>query len=96
MHDACHALLAKGGHLVWLTAAPITDRGTDRGADRGVRVSRAQITDDAGVVATVLALADQGVIRPQIAAVLPLTQAAQAHRMLEAGQVSRGRLLLQT
>jgi NADPH:quinone reductase-like Zn-dependent oxidoreductase len=90
-HDACYPLLAPGGHLVWLTAAPITDRG----AAYGVRVSRAQITDDAGVVAKVLDLAAQGVLRSQIAARLPLAQAADAQRRLEAGEISRGRLILE-
>jgi NADPH:quinone reductase-like Zn-dependent oxidoreductase len=90
VHDACYRTLAPGGHLVWLTAAPITDRG----ADFGVRVSRAMITDDSGVVKQVLALADQGVIRPQIAGTLPLSDAAEAQRRLAAGEISRGRLIL--
>lgn len=90
VHDACYQLLAPGGHLVWLTAAPITDRGKEY----GVRVSRAMIADDAGVVAEVLALAARGVLRPQVAGVLPLAQIAQAHRLLASGQVTRGRLLV--
>ena len=92
VHDACYPLLAKGGHLVWLTAAPFTDRG----AEWGVRISRAQITDDADVVAKVLALAVKGDIRPQIAGVLPLSEAAEAQRRMAAGEISRGRLLLLT
>lgn len=90
-HDACYPLLRRGGHLVWLTAAPIRDRG----AEFGIRVDRAMIADDALVVAQVLALAAQGVIRAQIADTLPLDQAAEAQRRLAAGEVSRGRLLLQ-
>ena len=90
VHDACYPMLAPGGHLVWLTAAPITDRG----ADHGVRVTRAMITDDAAVVAEVLALAAHGVLKPQIADVLPLDQIAEAHRRLAAGEVTRGRLIL--
>ncbi|MCC5970285.1 MAG: NADP-dependent oxidoreductase [Pararhodobacter sp.] len=90
VHDACYPLLAKGGHLVWLTAAPITDRG----ADYGVTVSRAMIADDAGVVADVLALAAQGVLRPQVAGILPLDQTALAQDRLASGQVTRGRLLI--
>ncbi|MCB1342355.1 MAG: NADP-dependent oxidoreductase [Pseudooceanicola sp.] len=90
VHDACYPLLAKGGHLVWLTAAPITDRG----AAFGVRVSRAMIADDAEVVARVLALAAEGTLRAQIAETLPLDGAAEAQRRLAAGEVSRGRVLL--
>jgi len=90
VHDACYPLLAPGGHLVWLTAAPITDHG----AEFGVRVSRAMIADDADVVAEVLSLAAKGALHPQVAGILPLAQTALAHERLASGQVTRGRLLL--
>lgn len=90
VHDACYPLLRKGGHLVWLTAAPITDRG----AEHGVRVTRAMIADDPHAVAEVLGLAARGLLRPQIAGALPLDQAAEAQRRLAAGEVTRGRLIL--
>lgn len=90
VHDACYPLLRKGGHLVWLTAAPITDRG----AEHGVTVTRAMIADDPQVVAEVLALAARGVLRAQVAGRLPLDQAAEAQRRLAAGEVTRGRLIL--
>lgn len=92
VHDACYAMLAPGGHLVWLTAAPITDRS----AEFGVRVTRAMITDDADVVSEVMSLAAGGVLRAQIADILPLDQAAEAQRRLAAGEVTRGRLILRT
>jgi NADPH:quinone reductase-like Zn-dependent oxidoreductase len=90
VHDACYPLLAPGGHLVWLTAAPFTDRG----AEFGVRVTRAMITDDATAVAATLAMAATGRLRAQVAGTLPLTQAAEAQRQLAAGMVTRGRLML--
>lgn len=90
VHDACYPLLRKGGHLVWLTAAPITDRG----ADYGVRVSRAMIADAAEPVAEVLAMAAAGRLKAQVAGLLPLDMAAEAQRRLAAGEVTRGRLLL--
>ncbi|KPQ05595.1 MAG: Zn-binding dehydrogenase [Rhodobacteraceae bacterium HLUCCA12] len=90
VHDACYPLLAPGGHLVWLTAAPITERGDEF----GVRVSRAMISDDATAVAEVLALAARGIVQPQVAGRLPLAETALAHRRLAEGQVSRGRLLV--
>lgn len=90
VHDACYPLLVPGGHLVWLTAAPVTDRG----AEFGVKVSRAMISDDATAVAEVLALAAKGVVRPQVAGRLPLTDTARAQTRLAEGQVSRGRLLI--
>lgn len=90
VHDACYPLLRKGGHLVWLTAAPITDRG----AEYGVTVTRAMIADNPQVVVEVLALAARGVLRAQVADRLPLDQAAEAQRRLAAGAVTRGRLIL--
>lgn len=90
VHDACYPLLAPGGHLVWLTAAPITDRG----ADYDVQVSRAMVADDSAVVAEVLSLAAQGVLRPQVAGTLPLAETALAQERLANGQVTRGRLLI--
>jgi NADPH:quinone reductase-like Zn-dependent oxidoreductase len=90
VHDACYPLLRKGGHLVWLTAAPITDRG----AQYGVTVTRAMIADDPQVVAEVLRLAADGVLRAQVAARLPLDRAAEAQARLAAGAVTRGRLIL--
>jgi NADPH:quinone reductase-like Zn-dependent oxidoreductase len=90
VHGACYPLLRKGGHLVWLTAAPITDRG----ADYGVQVSRAMIADDPQVVAEVLRLAADGVLRAQVAGRLPLEKAAEAQARLAAGEITRGRLIL--
>ncbi|MCC6001183.1 MAG: NADP-dependent oxidoreductase [Pararhodobacter sp.] len=90
VHARSYAVLKRGGHLVWLTAAPITDEG----AAHGVRVSRAPITDDPKAVARIMALAARGIIRPQVAARLPLAQAAEAQRRQQAGEVTRGRLVL--
>jgi NADPH:quinone reductase-like Zn-dependent oxidoreductase len=90
VHAASYPLLARGGHLVWLTAAPITDRA----ADFGVRTTRAPIADDAGVLAQVLALGAAGILKPQIAATLPLAKAAASQSMQETGRVTRGRLIL--
>lgn len=90
VHDRSYKVLKSGGHLVWLTADPIVDRG----AEFGVRVTRAMITDDRDAVAPILALAAEGTIVPQIADVMPLKEVAEAHRRMEAGTISRGRLLL--
>ena len=90
VHAQSYAVLAPGGHLVWLTAAPIIDRGTEF----GVRVCRAMISDDAEAVGQIMALVAQGVIVPQVADTLPLAEAAEAQRRLAAGEVTRGRLVL--
>jgi NADPH:quinone reductase-like Zn-dependent oxidoreductase len=45
-------------------------------------------------VAKVLDLAAQGIVRPPVAGLLPLREAARAHRMMESGEATRGRLML--
>ena len=79
-----------GGVLVWLIAAPFEDRS----AEHGVDLSQAMIVDDAATLAAVVDLAANGHIRPLVSRKLPLDRAAEAHRILEAGENSRGRLVL--
>lgn len=90
VHARSYPLLRRGGQLVYLTAAPIVDRG----AEFGVTVTRALITDRPEVLAEVGRLATQGVLRPRVAGVYALDDAARAHAALESGQVTRGRLVL--
>jgi NADPH:quinone reductase-like Zn-dependent oxidoreductase len=89
-HARSYSVLKRGGHLVWLTALPITDLS----ANFGVRVTRAMISDDAEAVASILDLAAKGVLKAQIAGTMPLAEAAEAHKRMQAGAVTRGRLLL--
>lgn len=89
-HARSYPVLRAGGHLVYLTAAPIVDRGTGW----GVRVTRAAISDQPAVLAAVAELATRGVFRPAVARVYPLADAARAHADLEAGRVTRGRVVL--
>lgn len=91
VHDRSYEVLRPGGHLVWLTAAPIVERG----AEYNVRVTRAPIRDERTPVAAVFDLAARGILRAQIAARMPLVQAGEAQRRLEFGQISRGRLVLE-
>ena len=90
VHAACYPLLAPGGLLVWLNAAPIVDRARDF----GVRVVNAGIRDDAQAVTEVLTQAADGRLSAQIAERLPLERAAEAQTMVEQGRVSRGRLMI--
>ena len=90
VHERSYKVLRRGGHLVWLAAAPIVERG----AENGVRVSRAPIRDEPAPVEAIFNLAARGIIRPQIAARMPLEQAGEAQRRLEAGRISCGRLVL--
>lgn len=89
-HDQSYALLKPGGHLVWLVAAPIRDRG----AEFGVRVQRAMITDAPEALRQVASLAQSGVLTPTVGQAYPLARAADAHALLESGRAPRGRIVL--
>ena len=88
-HARSYPVLRPGGHLVYLTAAPIVDRS----ADAGVRVTRAAIADRPAALAAVAELAAQGVLRPVVARVYPLADAGLAHAELERGRIARGRVV---
>ncbi len=90
VHDKSYKVLKKGGHMVWLVADPIRDRG----AEFGVKVTRAMITDDRSVLQSIMDLAGTGMLKPQVARTMPLSEAAEAHRLMEKGAISRGRLIL--
>ncbi|MCA1324448.1 NADP-dependent oxidoreductase [Herbaspirillum sp. alder98] len=89
-HDQSYALLKRGGHLVWLVAAPIRERGDEF----GVRVQRAMITDAPEALQQVASLAQLGVLTPTVGQSFPLARAADAHALLESGQAPRGRIVL--
>lgn len=90
VHDRSYAVLARGGRLVWLRAAPFTDRS----AEFGVQEMLADIRDDAESLSAVVGLAARGVLTPQVSQIMPLERAAEAHRLLQDGRISRGRLVL--
>ncbi len=90
MHEAAYGVLRKGGVIAWLIAAPFEDRS----AQYAVRDVQAKIEDRPDLTAKVLDLAGRGVLRPQVAKVLPLADCAEAHRLMEAGAISRGRIVL--
>jgi NADPH:quinone reductase-like Zn-dependent oxidoreductase len=90
VHDKSYKVLKKGGHMVWLVAEPIRDRGEEF----GVKVTRAMITDDKSALEAMMGLAGAGLLKPQVARTMPLSEAAEAHRLMEKGAISRGRLML--
>jgi NADPH:quinone reductase-like Zn-dependent oxidoreductase len=91
LHERSYPVLRPGGILVWLIASPFRDLSKQY----GVRTVQARIVDKPEVNAAVMALAGQGALRAQVSLVLPLAQAAEAHRLIEAGQNSRGRIILE-
>lgn len=90
-HRRSYSVLRPGGMIVCLNADPIENM-----SDRfGVRVEFARIADSRPKLEKVLALAAQGALKPQVAAVLPLAECAVAHRMIETREHGRGRIVLQ-
>jgi NADPH:quinone reductase-like Zn-dependent oxidoreductase len=90
-HARSYAVLRRGGHMVCLIAEPFRDRGEEF----GVRVTTPRIHDRRPALEAVARLAADGVLRPQICDRLPLADAATAHRAMEEGRVTRGRIVLQ-
>ncbi|MFC9912885.1 NADP-dependent oxidoreductase [Streptomyces sp. NPDC127197] len=89
MDDAVAPAVRDGGSIV-------TFRGFTGSTDRGVRWNPVWVTDRLQDTAAMEALRDQaesGVLSLRVAATFPFEQAAEAHRLLEAGGV-RGRLVL--
>lgn len=92
VHTRSYSVLRPGGVLVWLIAKPFDDRDVRHDID----VRQARIVDSHKILKTVVDLTNAGHLRPLISRVLPFDQAAEAHRILEAGENSRGRLILDT
>jgi NADPH:quinone reductase-like Zn-dependent oxidoreductase len=91
VHDGSYSVLKRGGTMVALRAAPIVDRSREF----GVRLTIPDIHDRTYALDAVVGLGKSGAVQPQICDTLKLQDAAAAHRRIEAGSVSRGRLVLQ-
>ncbi len=90
IHDRSCRVLRPGGILVFLIAEPFEDRS----AEYGIDLRQAVIDDDKSVLEKVVALAAEGTITPQVSRVMALSEAAEAHRMIESGRNTRGRIVL--
>lgn len=90
VHKKSYGVLRRNGHLVCLRAAPIQDLSKEY----GVTMTMVQIRETPSILAEVMALTDAGVLKPQIHSVLPLARVQDGHALMDAGQVSRGRLVL--
>lgn len=91
VHRRSYRVLRKGGTLVYLIADPIEDLS----AEYGVALKPAKIHDRIDTLERVLAMAREGILKPQVGAVFPLAAAADAHRLVESGAHTRGRVVLQ-
>ncbi len=90
VHSRSYAVLKSGGVMTWLIAEPFEDRS----AEFGVVERQAVIDDDPAALKAVIDLIGNGAMKPQVFKVMPLEAAAEAQAMLEAGDVSRGRIVL--
>lgn len=90
VHRRSYPVLKKGGTLVYLIADPIEDLS----AQYGVSLKRAHIDDRIETLKAVLDLAGRGILKPQVGAVFPLAECAEAHRVVASGKHTRGRVVL--
>ena len=91
VHARSYEVLKPGGVMTWLIAEPFEDRS---GAFDMIE-RQAVIDDDPAALRAVIDLLGSGALKPQVVKVMPLAEAAAAQAMLEAGEVSRGRIVLQ-
>jgi NADPH:quinone reductase-like Zn-dependent oxidoreductase len=90
VHRRSYRVLKKGGALVWLIADPIEDLS----GEYSVSLKQAKVHDRIETLEQVMALAGKGALKPQVGKVFPLTAAAEAHRLVESGTHTRGRVVL--
>jgi len=92
VHDRSYPVLRSGGRLIYLNALPIVDRGAEFGVT--VRLGYKGPADDPDMIARVIDTMASGAFLPQVSSTMPLSEAAEAHRLIQSGQVTRGRLVL--
>jgi NADPH:quinone reductase-like Zn-dependent oxidoreductase len=92
VHERSYQVMRRGGTLIYLHALPIIDRGEEFGVT--VKLGYLGADDDPIMLQKVLDLAAAGTIVPQVSDTMPLQDAAKAHMEMEAGRVTRGRLVL--
>jgi NADPH:quinone reductase-like Zn-dependent oxidoreductase len=89
VHDRSYRTLRRGGSLVYLLAAPITDRS----AEYGINLRQALVYRQMAELRHACRLFDEGALATRIRKVLPLCQAELAHEEIETGH-GQGRLVL--
>lgn len=90
VHERSYRVLKPGGKLICFNAAPIEDRGREY----RIRVQNVKVDDDHAMLDCVCRLVEAGVFKPRVAKELPLAEGVLAHRLVENGEVKRGRMVL--
>ena len=91
IRERCWSVLKPGGILVALTMRPPSDADA---AAHGIRQQTLWVHGDQDRLSEIAVLADAGSIRPFVNTVLPLRDAAEAHRLSETNH-ARGKIVLQ-
>lgn len=92
VHDRSYAVMRRGGRLIYLNALPVVERGAEFGVT--VTLGYNGPADDPDMIAKVIAMMASGAFQPQVSSTMPLSDAAEAHRLIQSGQITRGRLVL--
>lgn len=90
VHARSCRVLKKGGSVVWLIAAPFEDVS----GNYDVVCKQAIVHDRRATLESVAEAVRLGTLTPQVSRMLPLEDAPEAHRILERGENSRGRIIL--
>jgi NADPH:quinone reductase-like Zn-dependent oxidoreductase len=90
VHRRSQTVLKPGGRLVYISAAPLP-QGEPR---PGITITRADIRGKRPLFERLAALVDQGKIKPQVARVMKLGEAAEAYELNRTGKV-RGKIVLE-
>lgn len=91
VHERSCGVLKTGGIIVWLIAAPFEDVSNEY----GVVCRQAMVHDRRETLEQVADAVASGILVPQVSRTMPMTEVAEAHRILERGGNSRGRIILE-
>ena len=91
VHKRSCRVLKKGGTIVWLIATPFENVSEQY----GVICKQAMIHDRRETLEKVADAVGSGILIPQVSRTMPIGEVAQAHQILERGDNSRGRIILE-
>lgn len=89
VHRRSYEVLKRGGVIACIRAEPYEDLSEQY----GVSVRMARVAGNGAMLAELMALVQEGRVEPQVGTVLPLAEAAEAHRRSETGH-ARGKIVL--